>query len=159
VQTLARASPAGWGLRAVAGLIDGALVVLVQASLAATAAVVVGLTAAEEPAVAALTAAFTGLFAALYTTVLHARCGQTVGKLLVGLVVVGEDGRPLGMGAAFLRHVGYALSALPFGFGFLMAALRHDRRALHDLLAASRVVRLAPQPRGEPAPAEVPGVE
>lgn len=147
------ASPAGCGPRAAAALIDGALLVLVQASLTAAAGGVAGPLAPEDPGIAALVTTFTLLFAALYTSVLHARCGQTVGKLLLGVAVVGEDGRPLSIGAALLRHLAYALSALPFGFGFLMAALRRDRRALHDLLAASRVVRLA-TPRRDDARTE-----
>ena len=55
--------------------------------------------------------------------------------------VVGADGEPPALGASVLRFIGYFVSLLPFGFGFVMAGLRADRRALHDLLAGTRVDR------------------
>jgi uncharacterized RDD family membrane protein YckC len=65
---------------------------------------------------------------------------------VVGIRVVGVDGAPLTVGSALLRYLAYYVSLLPLGFGYLMAALRRDKRALHDLIAASRVERL-PAPR------------
>jgi uncharacterized RDD family membrane protein YckC len=35
------------------------------------------------------------------------------------------------------------LSAVLFGIGYLMAGLRSDKRALHDLIAGTRVERLS----------------
>ena len=86
------------------------------------------------------------LFVALYVIVLHALDGQTIGKLVVGARVVGADGEPPDIGVSLLRFLGYFLAALPFGLGFLMAGLRADRRALHDLLAGTRVERTTPRP-------------
>ena len=93
------------------------------------------------------------LFVVLYAIALHALEGQTVGKLLVGIRVVGLDGEPPAFGASVLRFVAYAASLLPLGLGFVMAGLRSDKRALHDLLAGTRVERLArevPPPSPEP---------
>ena len=57
--------------------------------------------------------------------------GATVGQDLLGLVVEAEDGtRPPGLSRAFLRLLGYGLSACLFGIGFLMIAF--SGRALHD---------------------------
>ena len=39
-----------------------------------------------------------------------------------------------------IRVLALPLSFLLFGFGFLLIALRGDRRALHDLIAGSAVV-------------------
>ena len=75
-----------------------------------------------------------------YFTILHAWGGQTVGKLIMGLQVRALDDTPLGLGPAFLRTVGYLLSALPLGAGFLWAVLDREHRAWHDHLAGSRVV-------------------
>jgi uncharacterized RDD family membrane protein YckC len=87
-------------------------------------------------------ALFTWLFTAVYFTVLHMVAGQTIGKSLVGIRVVGMDGALLTVGPALLRYLAGYLSALPLGFGFLVAGLRRDKRALHDLIAGSRVERL-----------------
>jgi len=73
--------------------------------------------------------------------------GQTLGKAVVALRVVGTDGALRTHGPAFLRYLASGLSVVPLGFGYLMAALRRDKRALHDLIAGSRVERpVAPRP-------------
>src|ERR1700694_4325720 len=75
--------------------------------------------------------------------------GKTVGKWTTGLRIERPDGRFPGMGRALLRHfVGYPISFLPFGLGFLIVTVS-GRRALHDLIAGTIVVR---EP-GSPAPA------
>ncbi|OLB99262.1 MAG: hypothetical protein AUH30_05645 [Candidatus Rokubacteria bacterium 13_1_40CM_68_15] len=95
---------------------------------------------------------FTLVFAGLYTTVLHAMGGQTVGKMLLGVRVVDADGAPLPLGAALLRYFAYFVSAAPLMMGFIMAGLRRDKRALHDLIAGSRVDRVQARPRVRAAP-------
>jgi uncharacterized RDD family membrane protein YckC len=68
--------------------------------------------------------------------------GRTLGKWLAGLRVVRKDGERLGFARSLVRHlVGYALTALTLGLGFLLAALNSRGRALHDLLAGTVVVR------------------
>jgi uncharacterized RDD family membrane protein YckC len=66
--------------------------------------------------------------------------GATVGKRTVGIRVVGRSGRPLGFGGASLRFAAKMLSAGLGGLGFLVALLPW-RRALHDFLADTLVVR------------------
>ena len=94
---------------------------------------------------------FTLVFAGVYTTVLHTMDGQTIGKMLMGARVVGADGAPLPFGAALLRYVAYFASAAPLAMGFIMAGLRRDKRALHDLIAGSRVDRIRARPRARAA--------
>jgi uncharacterized RDD family membrane protein YckC len=66
--------------------------------------------------------------------------GATPGKRLLGLAVEGEQGAgPVGASRAALRLLGYLLSAVLFGIGFLMAAF--GGLALHDRIAGTRVVR------------------
>ncbi|MDQ3172783.1 MAG: RDD family protein [Acidobacteriota bacterium] len=68
--------------------------------------------------------------------------GRTLGKWATGLRVQRTNGAEPGVGRAFLRHfVGYPLSFLTLGFGFLLAALSTRGRALHDLIADTIVVR------------------
>lgn|GEM_PF-602378 len=142
--------PAGFWIRLVAFLVDAVVVGLAQAALVFVASRIWGREIDQSPGFPALVGFFTVLFACVYTTVAHSVTGQTVGKTLVNVRVVGVDGAPLAAGAALLRWLAYAVSALPLGMGFVMAGLRTDKRALHDLLAGSRVDRV--RPAGRPAP-------
>ena len=95
-----------------------------------------GSTVIEFGFVAALVVALLDLIALPVLT------GRTLGKWVTGLRVERRDGEPLDLGRALLRHtVGYLLSLLPLGLGFLLAAFNREGRALHDLLAGTVVVR------------------
>jgi uncharacterized RDD family membrane protein YckC len=68
--------------------------------------------------------------------------GTTVGKWATGLRIERNSGEPLGFGHATLRHtLGYLVSLLTFGIGFLLAAFDAEGRALHDRIAGTVVVR------------------
>jgi len=83
--------------------------------------------------------------AALNLGVLPGLTGFTVGKWAAGLRILRDDGRALGIGRAFLRHfVGYPLSFITLGVGFLITALTSRGRGLHDLIADTIVVREGP---------------
>jgi uncharacterized RDD family membrane protein YckC len=81
------------------------------------------------------------VLSAVYFVGFTGGCGQTPAKMLLGLRVVRRDGRSAGYGRAFVRWVGYGLGVLTLGLGFWIALLNPDRRALHDWLAGTRVVR------------------
>jgi uncharacterized RDD family membrane protein YckC len=82
-----------------------------------------------------------------YVVLFTAATGQTIGKMAAGIRVVGTtpaDGLHdrVTLGRALFRTAGYAASLLPAGLGFLPAFIGpRDRRALHDRLAETRVVR------------------
>jgi uncharacterized RDD family membrane protein YckC len=67
----------------------------------------------------------------------------TLGKLALGLKVVDmETGERLGFGQTILREFfGKWCSSVIFFGGYLMAAFRRDKRALHDFIAGSQVRR------------------
>lgn len=134
--------PAGFWIRAVALAIDFVVFALVQASFGMLATVLIGRTTEVDGSQPPSVVLFTLLFTAAYSIVLHTVAGQTIGKSLVGIRVVGTDGALLTAGPALLRYLAGYVSAIPLGFGFLVAALRRDKRALHDLIAGSRVERL-----------------
>lgn len=74
--------------------------------------------------------------------VLPMATGRTIGKAVMGLQVVRKDGRNLTVAAAALRHlVGYPLTILTAGTGFLLAIFNPKGRALHDYLAGTTVVQ------------------
>jgi uncharacterized RDD family membrane protein YckC len=132
--------PAGFWIRAVAFAIDAVVCMVVQMSFTALGRLMLG--SGEDVATGPTAFFFTVIFAGAYWTTLHMVAGQTLGKSIVGVRVVGTDGALLTFGPAFLRYLASGLSLAVFGFGFLMAGLRRDKRALHDLIASSRVERL-----------------
>ncbi|HJQ33863.1 MAG TPA: RDD family protein [Pyrinomonadaceae bacterium] len=74
--------------------------------------------------------------------VIAALTGRTLGKWLAGLRIERKDGEPQSYARALVRHlVGYPLTLLTLGLGFLLAAFHPQGRALHDLLAGTVVVR------------------
>lgn len=76
----------------------------------------------------------------VYHTVLVGGCGQTLGKMLMGVAVVRRDGAPAGYGRALLRCVGGGLCLLTLGLGRLFVLFTRERRALSDFLAGTRPV-------------------
>jgi len=66
--------------------------------------------------------------------------GQTPGKLLMGLRVARINGQPLTIRRALLRYLGYWLSAIPLGLGFLWVLVDDRRQCWHDKLAGTYVV-------------------
>ncbi len=67
--------------------------------------------------------------------------GATPGKKLLGIHVVDAvSGEDINNKQAIIRYIGYIVSTIPLGAGFLMVGLRRDKRALHDLLAETVVI-------------------
>lgn len=76
----------------------------------------------------------------IYSIIFHARNGQTVGKMFMNIRVVSADGGHVTLGAAFLRWVGYFVSAFPLGVGFFWPLLDKSDCSWHDKLAGTHVV-------------------
>lgn len=66
--------------------------------------------------------------------------GQTPGKLLMGVRIARINGQPLTIRRALLRYLGYWLSAIPLGLGFLWVLVDDQRQCWHDKLAGTCVV-------------------
>lgn len=81
------------------------------------------------------------LFQAAYKIFFTGRYGATPGKMIAGLKIVREDGSPIGYGLAALRFLAEIVSALIFYIGYIMIAFDVQKRALHDRLCNTRVVR------------------
>lgn len=76
-----------------------------------------------------------------YVAGFHGALGATPGKLLFGLRVVRMDGEPLSFPRALGRFFAELVSLSAMGVGYLVASLHPERRALHDLVAGTRVIR------------------
>jgi uncharacterized RDD family membrane protein YckC len=133
---------AGWWYRVAATLLDSLIVG------APTVAVIVAI----DPAIGVLI----GLTATLtYFPLLMMRGGahngQSLGKQIVGIRVVQESGDPYTYGPAALREfaikyllfgvVGGFFLAIPTLLDYLWPLWDEQNRALHDMLASSRVVQ------------------
>ena len=74
--------------------------------------------------------------------VLPGLTGLTLGKWAAGLRIQRVAGGNPGIGRALLRHfIGYPLSLVTFGIGFLLTAVTVHGRGLHDMIAGTVVVR------------------
>jgi len=81
----------------------------------------------------------------IYYFLWHWNGGQTLGKRWLGLMVVGDDYRLLNFRQANLRWLGYHLTYLTLGVGFLAASFRSEKRALHDSVAGTKVIHVDPR--------------
>jgi uncharacterized RDD family membrane protein YckC len=63
----------------------------------------------------------------------------TYGKRSMGIYVRKRDGGRVWIGHSLVRFVGYIISWIPFGLGFLMAGFHKKKLALHDLIAGTEV--------------------
>lgn len=75
-----------------------------------------------------------------YFTFFYTFGGATLGKYLMGLRVISNDGSPLKPHQAALRTVAYVASMLPVYVGFLNVLADDRRRAWHDILTRTVVV-------------------
>lgn len=138
--------PGSSGARVLAAAIDLLLLGAIDAAVLFLTLRMCGLTFDEVSRIPLVPlAAFLALLNGGYMAAFTAAGGQSIGKMLTHLRVVSvEEGSStdrVRLGQSVLRAVGYLVSALPAGLGFLPALLAADRRTLHDRLAHTRVVR------------------
>ena len=83
--------------------------------------------------------AWVGLFAA-YFVLFHGMDGKTIGKWLFGLRVVGPENGAVTYGQSFLRWLA-AVGFAPILLGFLWVIWSREKRAWHDIIAQTWVIR------------------
>ncbi len=81
----------------------------------------------------------------LYHVVMWWWKGTTIGGIVFSLKIIREDGRPVTIAVALVRSLASLFSLIALGLGFFWAGWSRDRRAWHDRIAGTIVVRL---PRG-----------
>lgn len=78
-----------------------------------------------------------------YYIYLEGTYGQTLGKMALGLVVVTEEGGPIGYGPATVRSLLRVVDVLPVFYllGFVLVLLTDRSQRLGDIAAGTVVVR------------------
>ena len=127
---------AGLSTRLLAGVMDGILQVIALV----LAVMLVGLVWGDS-------AEFLLQFAALTVPIGYnwyfwtRRNGQTPGKFALGIQVVKADGSPISDIDAVIRAIGYQVSSLACGLGYIWAIFDKNNQTWHDKLARTYVVR------------------
>ena len=143
---------AGFGSRLLAYLIDQVILSIVVVIIDAPALLLLipsMLRNQEPPAIFPLVVAgcvlLGTLFCLFYYVYMIGAKGATPGKKLLKLKVTLPDGTyPIGFGKAFLRLIGYMVSAIICYIGFLMIAFdKEQHRGLHDKIAGTIVIKEA----------------
>jgi uncharacterized RDD family membrane protein YckC len=73
----------------------------------------------------------------LYSALMTVTGGQTVGKRMLGVIILTPEGHTLDWRASLLRSLMAFLSAVPLGLGFLWAIWDPKRQTWHDKVANS----------------------
>jgi uncharacterized RDD family membrane protein YckC len=82
------------------------------------------------------------VFSVGYSVWFLVKYGATPGKMALGLKVITAEGSPISVGRAFGRFFAELLSAMICYIGYIMVAFdKEERKALHDILCNTRVVR------------------
>jgi uncharacterized RDD family membrane protein YckC len=84
---------------------------------------------------------FLGMLAFGYVAAFTVAGGQTIGKMMLSLRVIGDDGRPVDAAGGMIRALACMLVPVTLGISYLPALFTSDHRALHDRLAGTRVVQ------------------
>jgi uncharacterized RDD family membrane protein YckC len=125
--------PASFGNRFIAYLLDGFILGILTGFF-------VGLTGRGE------SFALSTLIAFLYYWYFWSqRDGQSPGKSVVNIKVIKTTGAPLTASDVILRLIGYWVSGICFGLGFLWASWDSKSQAWHDKIAGTYVVEAAPE--------------
>ena len=146
---------AGFWLRFVAHFIDQAILQVVIVIVAVIIAVPFGLltlltTVGENPqpeeflrfipAIILIVVAAIGISFA-YEVYFLQKKGATPGKMALGLRVIRTNGEAIAAGSAAARFFAKMLSALPINIGYIIAGFDDQKRALHDHICNTRVIR------------------
>src|SRR5688572_15517755 len=130
--------------RVSAGLIDTALLVAIDVTVLFLTLRITGLQNTVDDVRVLPPIPLAGFLAVLtfsYVAAFTVAGGQTVGKMIMNLRVIGDDGRPVDAAGGMLRAAGCMLVPVTLGLSYVPALVTSDHRALHDRLAGTRVVR------------------
>ncbi len=139
---------AGFWIRFLAKFVDGLILGVVLTIPVLIWVFRSGISGAGGGQPAGMNLAFQGLIQLAYYTVFVVfngfflgKFGATPGKMALGLKVVTPDGGAISWGRAFGRTFSEILSSLICNIGYIIAAFDSQKRALHDHMAGTRVIK------------------
>ncbi len=143
---------AGFWIRFVARIIDGLVVGVANMVVVMPLALIFGFYLAanrNQPPSPAITIGFqlvTNLLsfgmAIAYELWMIRKYDATLGKMALGLKLLRADGAKLGKGRIIGRYFSHFVSAITLMIGYMMAGWDDEKRALHDRICDTRVIRL-----------------
>jgi uncharacterized RDD family membrane protein YckC len=135
---------AGFGSRLVSAVVDFVLLLGINTAVLYLTLAIAGLSFADVRIVPLIPmAAFLLLLNGGYLIAFTAASGQTIGKMLAHIRVIGDDGGRVDVAGAVLRAIGVGVSVVTLGLPYLVVLFSANGRALHDRLAGTRVVKSA----------------
>ena len=128
---------AGFGIRLGAYIIDAIIIGFIVGILTAIGRAI------NSDSLVGLSSGVSGAIGFFYLVYFWATSGQTPGKRILGLRVVGRDGRTGGIGwvPAIIRWIGYLISGAIIFIGFLWILWDGQKQGWHDKLAGTHVIR------------------
>ena len=133
---------AGFWIRAAAKLLDGVLLYFINLGVGMVIGMAIRSAGSHTPVVAFSAGAGAGLLVGIaYVTFFLGKFGATPGKLALKLKVIRPDGESLTYGRAFGRSWAEFLNNFTLTIGYIIAGWDPEKRALHDRIADTRVIR------------------
>ena len=136
---------AGFWIRALAYIIDGAIIEVIRSIVL----IPLGLSMLDYPFASPWVFTHLGeakvasvIVSLSYFVYFWTQYGATPGKMLLKLKVVTPSGALITPGQAVIRYFAQILSWIILGIGFMMAGWDEEKRALHDRIADTRVIRV-----------------
>lgn len=143
---------AGFWMRAIASVVDTVVLVFVTFIVGFVFGLAIGYEMSRNGAseqeiqiTAGIVGNLLGIFIAwIYFAAMESSKWQaTIGKMALGLRVVDEGGNKIGFGRATGRYFAKIISAITLLIGYFMAGWTKQKRALHDIIADTLVIKRA----------------
>jgi uncharacterized RDD family membrane protein YckC len=136
----------GFWIRFLAVIIDGIIMGVVIFPISFAVGFGLGRSGGMDPAnppIAQIALLELGILALalVYQVWFNTQKGGTPGKLVLGLRVVTTDGKFMTVPRAIGRFFAYILSGMVFYIGYIIAGFDSEKRALHDHICSTRVIR------------------
>ena len=138
---------AGFWIRFGAKIIDGIVLYAINMAISFGGVIVAGTTASAAgrpgafPATMLVVLLVQTVADVAYVTYFVGKFRATLGKMAVGVIIVTPDGGRVGYGRACGRYFAEILSGIILCIGYIMAAFDDEKRALHDRICGTRVIK------------------